>query len=216
MAAAGRRPQRPGMLLTDIEGLYDARSCTAGPAGSTCRCCPRRSPVPTAAACARPPSTYPDALPERDENEIAFRFGLVISHENQHDETMLAGDQPAHRGTVDSAANCAAARSIRRGGYIGASSRWAVVLGVDPDTEPLSLDNERPAHVVDVPAFRIGTVPVTNAEWRCSSSPTAATGSRGGGRRGLGAPPVAALTAPAVLERRRQPHPVRSGRGHPR
>ena len=30
----------------------------------------------------------------------------------------------------------------------------------------MSLDNERPAHVVDVPAFRIGRVPVTNAEWR--------------------------------------------------
>ena len=33
-------------------------------------------------------------------------------------------------------------------------------------TEPHSLDNERPAHVVDVPAFRIGRVPVTNGEWR--------------------------------------------------
>ena len=32
--------------------------------------------------------------------------------------------------------------------------------------EPWSLDNERPAHIVDLPAFRIGRVPVTNAEWR--------------------------------------------------
>ncbi|PRC50084.1 iron(II)-dependent oxidoreductase EgtB, partial [Mycobacterium sp. ITM-2017-0098] len=40
------------------------------------------------------------------------------------------------------------------------------VLGVDAAAEPYSLDNERPAHVVDVPAFRIGRVPVTNAEWR--------------------------------------------------
>ena len=40
------------------------------------------------------------------------------------------------------------------------------VLGVDAVTEPHSLDNERPAHVVDVPAFRIGRVPVTNGEWR--------------------------------------------------
>ena len=30
----------------------------------------------------------------------------------------------------------------------------------------MSLDNERDAHVVDVPSFRIGRVPVTNAEWR--------------------------------------------------
>jgi iron(II)-dependent oxidoreductase len=40
------------------------------------------------------------------------------------------------------------------------------VLGVDAGTEPHSLDNERPAHVVDVPGFRIGRVPVTNAEWQ--------------------------------------------------
>jgi iron(II)-dependent oxidoreductase len=40
------------------------------------------------------------------------------------------------------------------------------VLGVDAVSEPHSLDNERPAHVVDVRAFRIGRVPVTNGEWR--------------------------------------------------
>ena len=40
------------------------------------------------------------------------------------------------------------------------------VLGVDAVTEPHSLDNERPAHTVDVPSFRIGRVPVTNGEWR--------------------------------------------------
>jgi iron(II)-dependent oxidoreductase len=39
-------------------------------------------------------------------------------------------------------------------------------LGVDGDDEPWSLDNERPAHTVDLPAFRIGRVPVTNGEWR--------------------------------------------------
>ena len=32
-------------------------------------------------------------------------------------------------------------------------------------TEPWALDNERPAHVRDLPAFRIATVPVTNAEY---------------------------------------------------
>jgi gamma-glutamyl hercynylcysteine S-oxide synthase len=39
------------------------------------------------------------------------------------------------------------------------------VLGVDAADEPWSLDNERPAHTVDLPAFRIGPVPVTNAEY---------------------------------------------------
>jgi iron(II)-dependent oxidoreductase len=40
------------------------------------------------------------------------------------------------------------------------------VLGVDAVDEPASLDNERPAHVADVASFRIGRVPVTNAEWQ--------------------------------------------------
>jgi iron(II)-dependent oxidoreductase len=40
------------------------------------------------------------------------------------------------------------------------------VIGVDGSAEPWSLDNERPAYIVDVPPFRIGRVPVTNAEWQ--------------------------------------------------
>ena len=37
----------------------------------------------------------------------------------------------------------------------------AFMLGVDAATEPFSLDNERPAHQVDVAPFWIGRVPVT-------------------------------------------------------
>jgi gamma-glutamyl hercynylcysteine S-oxide synthase len=39
------------------------------------------------------------------------------------------------------------------------------ILGVDADSEPFSLDNERPAHAVDVAPFWIGRVPVTNRQW---------------------------------------------------
>ena len=39
-------------------------------------------------------------------------------------------------------------------------------LGVDAESEPWSLDNERPAHTVDLPAFRIARVPVSNGEWQ--------------------------------------------------
>jgi iron(II)-dependent oxidoreductase len=38
-------------------------------------------------------------------------------------------------------------------------------LGVDKTSEPFSLDNERPAHTVDLPAFRIARFPVSNAEY---------------------------------------------------
>jgi iron(II)-dependent oxidoreductase len=40
------------------------------------------------------------------------------------------------------------------------------VLGVDAADEPWSLDNERPAHLVNLPAFRIGRFPVTNLQWQ--------------------------------------------------
>ena len=40
------------------------------------------------------------------------------------------------------------------------------VLGVDAASEPFSLDNERPAHTVDVGPFWIGRVPVSNRQWR--------------------------------------------------
>jgi iron(II)-dependent oxidoreductase len=40
------------------------------------------------------------------------------------------------------------------------------VLGVDAASEPFSLDNERPAHTVDVGPFWIGRVPVSNRQWQ--------------------------------------------------
>ena len=95
-----------------------------------------------------------------------FVFGMVVSHENQHDETMLqalnlrAGAPLLHEASV---------LPPGRPGVAGTSvlvPGGPFVLGVDAASEPYSLDNERPAHVVDLPAFRIGRVPVTNGEWR--------------------------------------------------
>ena len=98
--------------------------------------------------------------------QAEFNFGLVISHENQHDETML---QALNLRSGPALLDRGAALPPGRSGVAGTSvlvPGGAFVLGVDAVTEPHSLDNERPAHVVDVPAFRIGRVPVTNGEWR--------------------------------------------------
>ena len=104
-----------------------------------------------------------DALPSDDP---AFAFGLVVSHENQHDETMLqALNLRAGAPLLGARGDCPPGAP----GVAGTSvlvPAGPFVLGVDAATEPFSLDNERPAHVVDVPAFRIGRVPVTNAEWQ--------------------------------------------------
>jgi iron(II)-dependent oxidoreductase len=159
-------PNRPGMLPANIEGLYDAFVHSRASRVDL----PLLSPAQARAYCHSVRTAaldVLDALPHRDDDaDLAFRFGLVISHENQHDETILQALN------LRSGAPILAARTALPGGRARLAGTSVpvpggpFVLGVDAETEPLSLDNERPAHVVDVPAFRIGRVPVTNAEWR--------------------------------------------------
>jgi iron(II)-dependent oxidoreductase len=107
-----------------------------------------------------------DALDTLDSDDTAFNFGLVISHENQHDETML---QALNLRTGSPLLDRGSPLPSGRAGVAGESvsvPAGEFVLGVDAVSEPHSLDNERNAHVVDLPAFRIGRVPVTNGEWR--------------------------------------------------
>ena len=93
-----------------------------------------------------------------------FVYGMVVRHEHQHVETMLAtlqlmavggpeaaGDGPGH---VGAAAECAGEVLIPAGPF---------VMGTD--TDPWAYDNEQPAHAVDLPAFFIDTTATTNAEY---------------------------------------------------
>jgi len=162
-------PDRPSMLPANVEGLYDA---FVHPRASRIDL-PLLSPTESRAYCRTVRAAALDVLevlPGGDGEDLspvrAFRFGLVISHENQHDETML---QALSLRSGLPVLRQSASLPAGRPGLAGTSvlvPGGPFVLGVDADTEPLSLDNERPAHVVDVPAFRIGRVPVTNAEWR--------------------------------------------------
>ena len=125
MAAAGRRPAAAG----DAAGRYrrplrrvraqpgqPGRPAVAVPGGVPCLL-PQR-------ALGRPRRTRRPARTGRERDRVPVRTGDQPREPARRNH--VAGDQPAHRGTVDSAANYAAARSIRRGGYIGAGSRWAV------------------------------------------------------------------------------------------
>jgi len=91
-----------------------------------------------------------------------FAFGMVVQHEQQHDETMLITHQlrqgpvaltapppPAH------AEDLPAEMLIPAGPF---------TMGTD--TEPWALDNERPAHQVDLPDFLLDTTPVSNAAYQ--------------------------------------------------
>jgi len=111
-----------------------------------------------------------DALAAADEDDDLFPHVMVEQHEQQHVETMLATHQ------LRGGAPVLGARAVLPAGRpmpSGATREGSVLvpggpftLGVDAVDEPWSLDNERPAHTVDVPSFRIGRVPVTNADWR--------------------------------------------------
>ncbi len=98
----------------------------------------------------------------------AFVHGMVIQHEHQHDETMLATHQlrrgePVLPATADLAADLPAPSALLTG------SEVPVPAGPFPmgtSTDAWALDNERPAHEVDLPAYWIDTVPVSNAAYR--------------------------------------------------
>jgi iron(II)-dependent oxidoreductase len=155
----GGDPGRPGMLPPDVDSLYDAFKHKRADR-------PRLPLLPPVQARAYDHEVRGRVLDliERTPADDLFTAGMVVQHEEQHDETMFATLQlrqgppvlldrrplPAGR-VVDPA------RVFVPGG--------AFTLGVDASTEPFSLDNERPAHSVDVGPFWIAAVPVSNRQW---------------------------------------------------
>ena len=155
-------PDRPGLLAPDVERLYDAFVNSRASRVDL----PLLPPSDARAFCGTVRDKVLDRLDAMPDDDSGFTFALVISHENQHDETML---QALNLRTGAPLLDAGAALPPGRAGVAGTSvvvPGGEFVLGVDAVSEPHSLDNERPAHVVDVPDFRIGRVPVTNAEWR--------------------------------------------------
>ncbi|MBX7431178.1 ergothioneine biosynthesis protein EgtB [Mycobacterium sp. Y57] len=159
----GGDPDRRGLLSPQVDQLYDAFVHSRASRVDL----PLLPPADARAYCATVRGRALDALDALpDGHPDAFTFAMVVSHENQHDETMLQA-LSLRRGAP--LLDRGAALPGGREGVAGTSvlvPGGEFVLGVDAETEPFSLDNERPAHVVDVPAFRIGRVPVTSGEWR--------------------------------------------------
>ncbi len=94
-----------------------------------------------------------------------FPYVMVEQHEQQHVETMLATHQLRDGvALLGPGAPLPVPRPVEHDSVLVPAG--AFVLGVDAIDEPWSLDNERPAHVVDLPAFRIGRFPVTNGDWQ--------------------------------------------------
>ncbi|OBK26189.1 ergothioneine biosynthesis protein EgtB [Mycobacterium asiaticum] len=162
----GGNLDRPGLLPPEVEGLYDAFVHSRASRVDL----PLLSPAKARSFCRTVRNAALDALDSLPDagaaDQALFRFGLVVSHENQHGETMLQALNLRSGPPLLQAAQPVPAGRPELAGTSVLVSGGPFVLGVDAATEPYSLDNERPAHVVEVPSFRIGRVPVTNREWQ--------------------------------------------------
>jgi iron(II)-dependent oxidoreductase len=91
----------------------------------------------------------------------AFVYGMAVQHEHQHDETMLATlqlmDGPGYRPLALSPPS---GSPVPDEVLVPAGT---FVMGTDD--EAWAYDNERPAHMVDLRAFRIDAAPVTNGAY---------------------------------------------------
>ena len=111
-----------------------------------------------------------------------FVYGMVVQHEHQHDETLLATIQ-----LMDDFAHPDAAgrrpTPARRDGASDPSARRSLIAGgtyvIGTDDDPWAYDNERPAHDVELAPFRIDTHAGHEPRVPRRSSTPAATTTRG-------------------------------------
>jgi iron(II)-dependent oxidoreductase len=92
----------------------------------------------------------------------AFAFAMVAQHEQQHDETMLATHQLRAGGAVLDAPQPPPGTPLPADEVLVPGGPF--MMGTS--TEPWALDNERPAHLVEVAPFFIDTAAVTNGAYR--------------------------------------------------
>jgi gamma-glutamyl hercynylcysteine S-oxide synthase len=93
-----------------------------------------------------------------------FIFGMIIQHENQHDETMLATHQ-LRRGEPVLAARPVPAPSLDPATLPAETHVPGGRFTMGTSIEPWALDNERPAHELELTPFWIDTFPVTNGAY---------------------------------------------------
>src|SRR6266496_1606387 len=88
-----------------------------------------------------------------------FAFGMIVQHEQQHDETMLATHQLRSGAPVLHSPAPPPGRALPAAEVLVPAGSFTMGTSI----EAWALDNERPAHDVHVDAFFIDTAPVTNA-----------------------------------------------------
>jgi gamma-glutamyl hercynylcysteine S-oxide synthase len=148
-----------GLLPAQIEKLYDAFEHPRAERVTL----PLLGPAEARTFIADVRGRVFDQLGKADDD--VFPYVMVEQHEQQHVETMLATHQlRSGEPLLGHGAPLPPGRPVPHDAVLVPAGPF--VLGVDGVDEPWSLDNERPAHVVDLPAFRIARFPVTNGEWQ--------------------------------------------------
>ena len=129
--------------------------------------------------------------------ERAFAFGMIVQHEQQHDETMLATHQLRKGAPVLHAPPPPPAAPI--------GAREVLVPGglstMGTSTEPWALDNERPAFTVELAPYWIDTVPVSNGDYLAFIDAGGYDDPRWWSEAGWAHRNAASLTAPRFWER---------------
>ena len=160
-AAAGVEPMRP-----EIDDLYDAFEHPRAERPTL----PLLTPAEARTYIGEVRAKALDALervrftPESPLLDGGFVYGMVVQHEHQHDETMLATHQLRNGaaalvepGSPAPPAGPPAPAEV----YVPAG---AFTMGTSDD--PWAYDNERPGHRVDLPAYHIDATPVSNGAYK--------------------------------------------------
>ncbi|RJO76340.1 ergothioneine biosynthesis protein EgtB [Nocardia panacis] len=126
-----------------------------------------------------------------------FAFGMIAQHEQQHDETMLATHQLRTGAAVLAAAPPPTASMPVGGEIIIPAGEFTM----GTSTDPWALDNERPAHRVDLPAYAIDAAPITNAQYLAFMADGGYERSELWSQRGWAHRQEAGLVAPQFWER---------------
>ena len=133
----GNNPDRPGMLEPAVERCYDAFVNSRASRAKL----PLLPPSDARTYCKTVRDKALDTLSGLDDDDAGFTFGLVISHENQHDETMM---QALNLRAGPPLLDRESALPSGRAGVAATSvlvPAGELILGVDAVSEPPSLDN---------------------------------------------------------------------------
>jgi len=158
-AAAGIEPMRP-----EIDGLYDAFEHPRATRPSL----PLLPPAEAGAYISTVRAKVLDSLSSVrfDGSDPltrgGFVYGMVVQHEHMHDETMLATHQ-LRKGAPALLEPVGETLRTKPAGTEVLIEAGPFEMGTSDD--PWAYDNERPGHIVDLPAYYIDSEPVTNAAY---------------------------------------------------